>query len=67
MDISILLLITSWKRALLRGEGIQHHAPGNGRLPDEGVDVLISGALEEATCHSVRSLTSTIKVSSIQL
>jgi hypothetical protein len=47
---------TSWKISLERGEDIQPHAPGGGRLPDERIDVLSAATLEEAPFHSVRSL-----------
>jgi hypothetical protein len=56
--------ITNWVRALTRGEDIQGHASGGGRLPDERVDALIASAMEESPFHSVRSLASTIKIPS---
>jgi hypothetical protein len=54
--------ITSWKRALQRGEDIQSDASGGGHFPDERIRALIAEALEEAPFHSVRSLASTTKI-----
>jgi hypothetical protein len=55
--------ITNWIRAITQGEGIQGHASGGGRLPDDRVDTLVISALEECPFHPVRSLASTIKIS----
>jgi hypothetical protein len=55
--------ITNWRRALERGEDIQHHRPGGRRLHDERLDVLITTALETSLFHSVLSRASTIKIS----
>jgi hypothetical protein len=50
------------QRALTQGKDIHGHASGGRRLPDGRVDTLVINALEESSFHSVRSLTSTIKV-----
>jgi hypothetical protein len=47
--------ITSWIRALSRGEDIKPHASNRGRLPIEIAEALIVEALEEAPFPFVRS------------
>jgi transposase len=53
--------ITDWIRRLHRGEDITRRASSSGRLLDEQINILITGVLEEAPLHSVRSLSSAIK------
>jgi hypothetical protein len=54
--------ITNWVRIFIRGEDIQDHTSGGGRLTDDRIDTLIATALEESPFHFVRSLSSISKI-----
>lgn len=54
--------IKEWCRRIKRGEDILHRKIGSGRIADELIDGKISQALEEMPFHSIRTLSTALKV-----
>lgn len=54
--------ITDWCRKLTRGENILTRKIGSGRVADGLIDLQIEKALEEMPFHSIRTLSSTLKI-----